>query len=73
MDDHTDPDEATRAADEDEADSAHVADRLPTDDEAMLADEQLVGSDPDRRADVAKHEKEMMDIGVHTKGEGAIG
>jgi hypothetical protein len=70
MDDHTDPDEATRSADETDVD--HQPDRLPTDDEAALADEHLANDDPDRRADVAKHEEEMMDIGAHAKGEGAI-
>jgi hypothetical protein len=70
MADRTDPDEETRAADE--ADIDHTADRPPTDDEATLAEEHTADEDPQRRADVAAHEKEMMEIGAHAKGEGAI-
>jgi hypothetical protein len=70
MDDRTDPDDDTRAADE--ADVDHAADRPPTDDEAARADEHAAGEDPDRRADVAAHEEEMMEIGANVKGEGAI-
>jgi hypothetical protein len=70
MNDHTESHETAQAPDEDEVD--HVADRPPTDDEASLADQQLAREDPERRADVAAHEKEMMDIGAHTKGEGSI-
>jgi hypothetical protein len=70
MADRTDPDEDTRAADE--ADIDHAADRPPTDDEATEAEAYAADEDPARRADVAAHEKEMMEIGANIKGEGAI-
>jgi hypothetical protein len=70
MDDRTEPDEETRAADE--ADTDHAADRPPTDEEAAVAETHAADDDPGRRADVAAHEKEMMEIGAHAKGEGAI-
>ncbi len=72
MDQHTEPDEATAKADESEAAKDHSADRPATDREAAAADEQYATSDDATRADVAKHEEEMMKIGVETKGEGAI-
>ncbi len=50
----------------------HGADRPPTDNEAAAADEQLAAETAAQRADVAKHEKEMMEIGADVKGEGAI-
>lgn len=48
------------------------ADRPPTDEEARAADEQFADDSDEQRADVAKHEKEMMEIGADVKGEGAI-
>lgn len=52
--------------------TGHGADRPATEEEADAANDYLA-RDPDaRRADVAKHEKEMMEIGAEVKGEGAI-
>jgi hypothetical protein len=67
----TDPDvarldDATRAADEEDAQAEHRADRMPTDDEERLADEQSL--DPD----VAKAYKDAAERGANVKGEGRI-
>jgi hypothetical protein len=70
--DHTEPDEATRAADEADAAKGHTPDRAPTDTELAEADKEFAEDDESRRADVARHEKEMLDIGANVKGEGAI-
>ncbi len=72
MEDRTEPDEATHDADEAEAGSAHQADRPASEVEAQEADDALAASDPGQREDVAKHEKEMMEIGASVKGEGEI-
>ena len=72
MSNPTEPDEATTQADRAESESAHTADRPATAEEAAEADEQYAGDDPDRRADVARHEEEMLEIGANVKGEGAI-
>lgn len=72
MDQHTEPDEATKSADDAGAGDDHSADRPPTEEEAAVADEQYAKGDAAHRRDVARHEEEMMEIGVETKGEGAI-
>ncbi len=72
MEDRTEPDESTLAEEQVEASHNHSADRPATDKESATADEQLANSGENERAAVAKHEKEMMEIGAEVKGEGAI-
>lgn len=72
MGDHTEPDEATHAVEQSDADRGHEADRAATDEEARAADEAFSEDDPQRRQEVAEHEKEMMEIGATIKGEGEI-
>jgi hypothetical protein len=72
VEDRTEPDGATRAVEQSEAGRQHEADRAATDEEAQAAEEALSKDDPQRRQDVAKHEKEMMEIGATIKGEGEI-
>jgi hypothetical protein len=67
----TDPDvarldDATRAADDDDAHAEHRADRMPTAEEERLADEQQL--DPD----VAESYKEATERGANLEGEGRI-
>jgi hypothetical protein len=57
----------TRAAEEDEAQRAAGADRMPTQEEARLAEKH---GEVDES--VAEHEEEMMERGVEEKGEGRI-
>ena len=66
---HTEPNAATKNADQA---GDHSADRPATDAESTAAEERYKEGDAERRADVAKHEEEMMEIGVETKGEGAF-
>jgi hypothetical protein len=73
MDSHTEPDAATQAEDAAEASARHGSDRLPTDEEAAAAEEHAEQLDDAARADVARHEQEMMEIGAAAKGEGKIG
>ena len=47
-------------------------DGTAADEEEAAADEQFTEDSDSRRADVAQHEKEMMEIGADVKGEGAI-
>jgi hypothetical protein len=70
MSDHTEPDDATEQSDRSSAE--HTADRPATEQEAAAADRHHAADDPERRADVARHEEEMMEIGANVKGEGAI-
>lgn len=72
MDDRTQPEDRTVAAEEEEAESRHDADRPPTRAEEQSAEEALEGSDEDERRRVAEHYKEMSDLGVEEKGEGRI-
>ncbi len=72
MGDRTEPDEATRAVEDSDADRGHEADRAATDEEAEAAEEAFSADDPQRRQEVAEHEKEMMEIGATVKGEGEI-
>ena len=71
MENVTEPDEATREAERDEEASAHDADRPATPDEEAAAERGATEAGADQR-EVAEHEKEMADIGVHVKGEGEI-
>ncbi len=66
MTDATKPSPETRAAEREEMDAAHVADRAPTDDEARAA------ADLEVEPGVADHEREMAERGAHQKGEGRI-
>jgi hypothetical protein len=72
VDDRTEPDGATHDVEEAEAGSAHEADRPATEAEEKEADDTLAKGDAEQREDVAKHEKEMMEIGATVKGEGEI-
>jgi hypothetical protein len=72
VEDRTEPDKATQDVEESEANHAHDADRPATEVEQREADDAFAESDPDRREEVAKHEKEMMEIGASVKGEGEI-
>ena len=62
----TQPNSATRAAEQAAAGKAHEADREPTTDEARLAEQHDVSPD------VAAHEQEMAERGKNQKGEGRI-
>lgn len=66
MPDPTKPSSETRAAEREEMDAKHEADRAPSDDEAAAAPSHT--SDPD----VAAHEQEMAERGVDQQGEGRI-
>ncbi len=68
----TQPDEATRHEDEADATRAHAPDREATGDEEAAADAAAAAIDDDERRSVAEHEKEMLDLGAHAKGEGEI-
>jgi hypothetical protein len=71
MADTTEPNDATVAAEREEATSRHQADRTPTADEAAAAERgpDESGMDPDS---VKEHYEEMTDLGAHVKGEGEI-
>lgn len=72
MEDRTEPSETTHEAEEADAGQRHEADRVATEGESRDAEDALSKSDPERRRDVAEHEKEMMEIGASVKGEGEI-
>ncbi len=72
MNHRTEPNEATKRADEAGVGDGHSADRPATEQEAAAAKEQYDKGDAERRADVARHEEEMMEIGAATKGEGTL-
>lgn len=72
MEQPTEPDRATRIAEEAEAGRSASADRPATDREADIADDAYARGDGEQRRQVAEHEQEMMDIGAHVKGEGVI-
>jgi len=72
MSNPTEPEDATKQADRADSEAEHTADRPATEEEAAAADEEYAGDDADRRADVARHEQEMLEIGANVKGEGAI-
>ena len=60
------PSRETRAAERDEANAPHTADRPPTDEEAELAEQHEL--DPD----VVAHEREMAERGARQEGEGRL-
>jgi hypothetical protein len=62
----TRPDDKTRAAERAEAETHAGADRMPTPEEAAIAD--TLATDPD----VAEHYEEMAERGADQKGEGRI-
>jgi len=72
MSSHTEPDASTDAAGEGEAGRPHTPDTPANEGEAKRAKAAYAQSDPDERNSVAEHEEEMMEIGAHVKGEGAI-
>jgi hypothetical protein len=72
MDGHTEPDDATVAAEEAEATHPPGADRPGTPEEIAAADKARAADEAETRRSVAEHEKEMMEIGAEVKGEGAI-
>jgi hypothetical protein len=63
MPEPTRPTAETRAAERDDADAPHEADRAPTDKEAVREE-----NDPE----VAEHEREMAERGARQEGEGRI-
>jgi hypothetical protein len=71
MENVTEPDEGTIAAERAEEASAHDADRPATPEEEAAAErgEAEAGADPEA---VAEHYEEMADLGAHVKGEGEI-
>lgn len=66
MDERTRPDAETRAAEREDAATQAGADRLPTPEEAAIADDLEL--DPE----VAEHEREMAERGAHQEGEGRV-
>jgi hypothetical protein len=62
----TNPSGATKQADEAEARSGHEADRMPTDEEARLADSHKMAPG------TSEHMSEMAEKGKNQKGEGRI-
>jgi hypothetical protein len=66
MDDRTKPSPETRAAERDEAGTAHAPDRPPT------AEEEAAAGDRTADPDVAEHYEEMAERGADQKGEGRI-
>ena len=60
------PSDATKAAERDEAEIEAGADRMPTEDEARIADEQSIDDD------VREHAKDMTERGARQQGEGRI-
>jgi len=73
MDEEAVPDEGTRAAEHNEANEPHQADRMPSSSEEAAADaarkDPAVAGDP---ADVAEHYQEMTERGARVEGEGRI-
>jgi hypothetical protein len=72
MEHQTEPDAATHATEEADARRGPSADRPATEGERSIADDAYAKGDADERRRVARHEEEMMEIGAHIKGEGAI-
>lgn len=60
------PSDATKAAERDEADTKAGADRMPTEDEERVAEEQSIDDD------VREHAKDMTERGARQQGEGRI-
>ncbi len=72
MEPETEPDEATLAAEEEDAGHEHTADRPPTSKEEAAAEAEYEASDPDERENVAEHYEAMAKLGANVKGEGHI-
>jgi hypothetical protein len=66
------PSEATRKAEQSDAQQAHVADRAPTAEEEEAAEEFGSTLSQEERASVAEHEREMGQRGADAKGEGRL-
>jgi hypothetical protein len=64
--DHTRPDLDTEEAEADEAHADHVADRGPTPDEELAAEQN------DLDPEVAEHHEEAIRTGAEIEGEGQI-
>jgi hypothetical protein len=71
MDEDTTPSEATREEDRLDAERAHQPDRAPTAEEEAAAD-RTRDEHAGEEADVARHHREMDQLGAHAKGEGRI-
>jgi hypothetical protein len=71
VENENEPDAATREAESADATHAHAADRPPTTEEEAAAERSAESFGADRQA-VAEHEEEMIDLGAHAKGEGAV-
>lgn len=66
MDERTRPDKETRATEREDAETKAGADRMPTAEEAAIADDLEL--DPE----VAEHEREMAERGANQEGEGRV-
>jgi hypothetical protein len=66
MNDHTKPSPETRAAEREEAEARHDADRPPT------AEEDAAAEDLEVDPDAAERYEEMAERGAKQKGEGRI-
>ena len=60
------PSDATRAAERAEAETRAGADRMPTEEEENVAEQQSIDDD------VREHEKDMAERGARQEGEGRI-
>ena len=60
------PNDATRAAEREEAKRSSGADRMPTEEEEREAEDQSIDDD------VREHEREMAERGARQEGEGRI-
>jgi hypothetical protein len=72
MVERTQPDEATRTAEQAEGERTHTADRPATAEESAAADQELEELDRDEQRRVAEHFREMNEIGADVKGEGSV-
>ena len=68
----TQPDDHTRATEEEDAARPHQADRAPNRAEEEAAEQHLDQTDEQERRSVAEHNEEMAEIGAEEKGEGRI-
>jgi hypothetical protein len=66
MSDRARPSKETRDAERKDAEATARADRMPTDEEERLADEQELDED------VAEHAEEMYERGARQRGEGRV-
>jgi hypothetical protein len=64
------PSEATRKAEQSEAQDAHVADRAPTAEEEEAAEAFRSTLSREERESIAEHERDMGQRGADAKGEG---